>query len=554
MLMMDDPSSQVKLTLYNALQDTEAALLLSEDAIEKIAVSCNDKSAETASAACRLLGKIGATEKMSTLLNLLADSAGHTMVRREATLTLGKLGVINRESITSLGWAVADKEQAVRLAALTALMELEQQGKEDPTEDEEEEIQRPLDIIIAAVKGDIAPALEKLKSEEESVSEGDSDTLTDATPIDATSSEADATPSDQADSQKIDPDAPEEISGRINVDPEEPFSEKVASTIVLPESPARIVEEGEVRTAMSTLDAIAMDNVEATLGLSNIAQQEPEHDEETTEYLEVVENNKEEMKRIRHRKRISPEQDVRRLGAKVLSESEDREAVETLIQALNDDDEILRQEAAAAIGEIGRKRLDMPELMDAVGTLITQLTVGGVEQRGICARALSHLGNRAAVPPLIEALADRETTVRILAIEALTNLINNGRDPSEADHMVIADIPNTGIAEKIAECLTDEDGGIRVAAAKALAESLPNLTDETFVGGLPTAIIDSVSRGGGEEARTIGKVLLAFDRQSTTKILLASLGQAEDSVKRSIYIEMLEELLQPHQDQPQQAA
>ncbi|MEJ1365460.1 MAG: HEAT repeat domain-containing protein [Candidatus Sedimenticola sp. (ex Thyasira tokunagai)] len=546
MLMMDDPSSQVRLTLYNALQDAQATLSLTEDAIDKIAASCSDKSAETASAACRLLGKIGATEKTSTLIDLLGNSDGHTMVRREAILTLGNLGIINQESVTALGRAVADKEQAVRLAALVALMELGQRGETVLTEDEEE-IQRPLDIIIAAVKGDITlidekPATEEVDTAAEATTESDSDTIA-----------ADALSGETAQSETSD-DAPEEISGRINVDPDEPFSEKVASTIILPESPTRIVEEGEVRTAMSTLDAIAMDNVEATLGLNNIEQQEPEHDEETTEYLEVVEENKEEMKRIRHKKRISPAQDVRRLGAKVLSESEDKGAVEALIQALNDDDEILRQEAAAAIGEIGRKRLDMPELMDAVGTLITQLTVGGVEQRGICARALAHLGNRAAVKPLVEALKDSETTVRVLAIEALSNLINNGRDPSEADHMVIADIPNTSIAKKITEQLKDEDSGIRVTAAKALAESLPNLTDKTFVGGLPAAIVDSVSMGGGEEARTIGKVLQAFDRQSTTETLLSRLDQAEDSVKRSIYIEMLEELLQPHQDQPQQAA
>ncbi len=306
MLMMDDPSSQVRLTLYNALLNTSTALPLSEEAIDKIAVSCGDRSAETASAACRLLGKIGATEKMSTLLELLRNSDGHTMVRREATLVLGQLGVINRESISALSWAVADREQAVRLAALTSLMTLEKHGEEDPTEDEEEEIQRPLDIIIAAVKGDITPVTEKPapKEEEEIATEADSDPL------------AGDAQTDMATDQHADDDAPEEISGSVNSDPSDPFSEKVASTIVLPESPARIVEEGEVRTAMSTLDAIAMDNVEATLGLANIEQDEPEHDQETSEYLDVVEENKEEMKRIRHRKRISPEQDVRRLGAK----------------------------------------------------------------------------------------------------------------------------------------------------------------------------------------------------------------------------------------------
>lgn len=544
MLMMDDPSSQVRYTLYNALLDADTTLPLSEDAIEKISASCVNKSAETASTACRLLGEIGAAETLPVLLDLVSNREGHTMVRREATLAIGKLGIIDSQTVETLKQAVADKEQAVRLSALTALMALEKHGIPETTEGESEEAPRPLDIIIAAVRGDIAPATGKPSPVEKVSSDGDSDDK--ALPADVSSVETAQ--------EKVDDETPEEISGRINVDPDEPFSEKVANTITLPESPAQIVEEGEVRAAMSTLDAIAMDNVEATLSLANLDQEEPVHDEETSEYLEVVEENKELMKRIRHKKRISAEQDVRRLGAKVLAESQEKEAVEVLIQALNDDDEILRQEAAAAIGEIGLKQLDIPELMDTIGTLITQLTVAGVEQRGICARALGYLGNRAAVIPLIEALKDDEATVRILAIEALTSLINNSSDPGDSDHMVVKDIPNTVIGRKIADCLNDSDSGVRVAASKALALALNNLTDQTFGSRLPIMIIESVNLGGGEETRTLGKVLRAFDRQSTTEILLSHLDLAEDSVKRSVYIEMLEELLNPDQAKPEQAA
>jgi hypothetical protein len=52
----------------------------------------------------------------------------------------------------------------------------------------------------------------------------------------------------------------------------------------------------------------------------------------------------------------------------------------------------------------------------------------------------------------------------------------------------------------------------------------------------------------------LGKVLREFDIHSCTNKLLLALEQADDSVKRSVYIEMLEELYIHRQELPGKAA
>jgi HEAT repeat protein len=540
--MLDDPDSHVKTTLFNALTPMVWHHPLTEENLEVVLGGLNDKSAETASAACTLLGHNGDTRALPPLTEVLQNRSGHPMVRREAALAIGRIGTLAPEVMTCLTQAVGDRQQAVRLGALSALMELER--RRDPGR-EDESVQLPLDVIRAAVDGKIELAPEKTqiidRLQENAVAEA---TDSAATVVEFDPEITSAPPAGSVAKEGTEP-LPDEFSDYIV--PPEP------QQMPLPDKAGPIVREGEVQQAVSTLDAIAMDNVEMMLTPAE-AEEETPLDPETQEYLEVVENNKEMMKRIRNQRNITPEQDVRRLAARTLAESDRPEAIHTLIQALNDEDGLLRREAADAIGEIGRRNPAVPELMDAVGTLITQLAVGDMEQRITCARALGNLGNRTAIPPLMESLKDDNENVRIQAVGALAQLVTEGADPTAADHMVVDDVPPLNVARKLLGLMDDSVMAVRVATARALSRILPRIEENNFREQTTDKIIGSVSQWSGEEARPLGKILRALDSQSCTSKLLAELNRAEDSVKRSVYIEMIEELYTPDQDQPEQAA
>ncbi|MBG7600954.1 MAG: HEAT repeat domain-containing protein [Gammaproteobacteria bacterium] len=518
-LMLSDPDSQVRATLLTLLLPAVSDSPLSEQNFQAVVECMSDTAAETAAAACTLLGANTDPAAIAPLLSLIDDANGHPMVRREAAISIGKLGRIDAHVMASLGKAVTDEQQTVRLAALTALMELENSGvliTDDLVDDEEHPLPRPLELVVDAVNGKIAII-------EESPS-----------PADETVKDEDETKEHIAESETGDSAQARESAPEVAVD-----------TIDLPETPAQIVREGEVEVATSTLDAIAMENVESMMNASAPAAEEIIEDEVTREYRGIVKDNKAMMRRIRSHRKTDVQQDVRRLAARVLATTDDPLAIDTLIHALNDDDDLIRREAAEAIGVIARRSRQIPELMDAVGALITQLAISDIDHKVTCARTLSYLGNRAALGPLIEATKAPEYTLRVQAIDALVRLSLNSRNPDEAGHMVVRDVPPLSIARKLMESLDDDDMGARVAAARGLAQILSPLNEENFTRKAVKKVVSSVMLSTGEEARLLGRALRQFDTRLGNEELLVQLKAAEDSVKRSVFIEMIEELLQP---------
>ncbi len=527
--MLSDPDSQVRATLLTLLLPVVADNPLSEENFHAVMECISDKAAETAAAACSLLGANADATAVAPLLSLIDDANGHPMVRREAAISVGKLGRIDAHVMATLGKAVTDKQQTVRLAALTALMTLENSGvltTEELDADAEHPLPRPLELVVDAVNGRIA-IIEESPLEESPHEESPS-------PADETVKNEDDTNGHMAESGSSDSAQAQESAPEVAVD-----------TIDLPEIPAQIVREGEVEAATSTLDAIAMENVESMMNASAPAAEEIIEDEITREYRGIVKDNKAMMRRIRSHRKTDVQQDVRRLAVRVLAETDDPLAIDTLIQALNDDDELIRREAAEAIGVIAQRSQQLPGLMDAVGALITQLAISDIDHKVTCARTLSHLGNRAALAPLIEATRAPEYTLRVQAIDALVRLSLHSRDPDEAGHMVVRDIPPLSIARKLMESLDDDDMGARVAAARGLAQLLKPLNEENFTRKAVQKIVSSVMLSTGEEARLLGRALRQFDTRLGNEELLAQLKSAEDSLKRSVFIEMIEELLQP---------
>jgi len=539
MSLLDDPDSQVRHTLFDTLAATAARDPLDRETIDKVVANLDDAQAETATAACRLLGRAGNPSVIADLMRILDNRSGHPMVRREAALSMGLLAEPADTVMQSLSRAVGDPEQAVRLAALTALMEMDDDSPlpaMDAAAGSDEapaRPQRPLEVVLAAVLGNIDPDQmtednDPQESPEMPASTAAADGRTGRDLLMQTAAEKSAGPAAAEEAVEM-------------------------AEISLPETPGRIVQEGDVRIASSTLDAIAMDNVEITLQ-QDAPVAEVEQDQETLEYLEVVEQNKELMRRIRSNRRIDAHQDVRRLGARILANSRRSESIQALIQALSDDDDLLRREAAEAIGEIARNDPQVPELQDAIGTLITQLAVSEQDQRLVCARALGHLGNHAAVPPLLEALKDSESSVRIQSTIALAELVAEGADPAASDHMVVRRVSPLSVARRILELMDDPESGVRLTAARELARILGTLEEKRFAEQVAEQLLDSVFQWSGEEARLMGRVLRAFDRDMIAGKLLDRLQEAGDSLRRSVIIEMLEELLNPNQGQPGQVA
>ncbi len=512
--MLSDPDSQVRATLLTLLLPVVADNPLSEQNFQAVIECISDSAAETAAAACALLGANADPAAITPLLSLIDDANGHPMVRREAAISVGKLGRIDAHVMETLAKAVTDKQQTVRLAALTALMALENSGalmEEDNVTDENNPVPRPLELVIgiAIIAEPPSPADETAKDEDDTKEQ-----LAEA---------------ETGDSAQVRQSTPE-----VTVD-----------SIDLPETAAQIVQEGEVEAATSTLDAIAMENVESMMNASSPAAEEIIEDEITREYRGIVKQNKAMMRRIRSHRNSDVQPDVRRLAVRVLAATDAPLAIDTLIQSLNDDDPLIRREAAESIGVVARRSQQIPQLMDAVGALITQLAIGDIDHKVSCARTLSYLGNRAALVPLIEATKAPEYTLRIQAIDALVRLSLNSRDSDEAGHMVVRNVPQLSIARKLMENLDDDDMGIRVAATKGLAQILKPLNEETFTRKVIKKVVSSVMLSTGEEARLLGRALRQFDTRIGNEELLTRLKSAEDSLKRSVFIEMIEELLQP---------
>ncbi len=508
--LLNDPSSKVRLALFNTLLNTVGHTPLSDEARHMIVASLDDTEAETATAACVLLGKNGDHTVVENLLSVLDNELTHPMVRREAALTIGKLKHYDHAVAASLSRTIGDRQQAVRLASLAALVALDNTGISTVSFDESEFPDPPLTVVIAALQGEIGPGA--------------------------------SVPKDDADNP-----------GTNTEDAEAGEENEQETQLDLPDTATEIVQESDVKSALSTLEAISMANVESAMHHdSQVAQ--PEYDEETREYLALVEGNKQTMVRIRSNRKFDPHQDTRRLSARVLAESDSDLAIAALIEALNDDEALLRSEAANSIGLIAQRTPGNPALMDALGSMVTQLTVGDQDQRLGCARALGNLGNLAAILPLTEALKDPLPNVRIQAIEALSKLTAKNTDSTQSNHMVVRKVSPLSAARKLIGCLNDSEMGVRVCTARELPTVLKLVEEEKFRDQALDKVIDSVMQWSGEEARLIGKSLRAFDRHACIEKLLDGLQHADNSLKRSVIIEMLEELLKPEFDQQEQVA
>ncbi len=480
---LDDPDPRVRAVVLEILPRCGAAL--GDEALERAREAALDSDPAVAAAACAVLAETPQPESAARLLELLSDPSRPAASRRAALRAVGGRGEWNPGLADCLARVLADDDQSVRASALDTLVQLEPAATRAVPE---LPAPRPVEIVIAALRGELSGA-------------------------------APAT-------------APAE-PGRAQDDPVE--SETPPAAVEPDPSPTR--------PARSSLEAIALDNAESALAASEApdaaSETDFEPDARLAEYLRLVERNEVTAQWLFSRDSLPVPDDVRRLAAQALANADGSEAVSALIEALASPLEVVPREAAASLAAIAQ-RADAPAgLGEAVAPLRRLLGTPDRALRIGAARALGFIGDEAARPDLMAALEDEEISVQIQAIEALAEL--DARAPG----------PATGASSRVnvrlVELLEHPEVGVRLAAARGVARLAARTASPGAEPGLDVIgrLIETAFRGGGAQARTLGRMLSALDAPQASERLVACLKTLPSSAERRFAIEMLEEIHRP---------
>lgn len=309
-------------------------------------------------------------------------------------------------------------------------------------------------------------------------------------------------------------------------------------------------EDQSLNSAMSTLEAIAMDNVDSALSVVPDSIEKKSHDmttgpfitedlpQELDEFVAIMRKNFSAGKKI-IRRRINTFSDARHICARLLSDNIhpqfDEIIVNALSECLNDDDEQLRQEAAETLSLISLKNSLTPGLNNTFGKLVTLLDSKDADMRIACIRAISHSGNPAALPHLLDYLSDEEYIVKLQAIDGLVYILNNKANltPEQKDELMVLDeIEPAQVITALFDCLNDQNYSVSMRAIEALTELQQTDAIELFV--------DVALKDEGQSARRISELLKKMDSEKSTEILLARLNNVSGSSYRRYIMEMLE--------------
>ncbi len=529
--LLDDESALVRATSLNTLANLRREVLrekIGDKVIDRVIELVGDSDIETSTAATRLFSKLNTSDAEDKLVAILDDDSNETAIRRQAALSLAVMDQVTDSGVTSLTNALSDPEQSVRLAALVSMMDCE--DKYIASNDDGETHPRPIEIILSALHGEI-----DLTREEEETGERapQSQEVQFNKDVDLKAAESDSSDGSNSD------------------------NEEESQKQVLPDFPESPTVEGERHESLSTLDTIAMDNVETALMLDeDEAPVEEEHDEETKEYLNILDNNEEAaVRRERRFKNKDIHTDVRRMAATILGRKQSDLAIDELNHALNDDDHEIRRLAAEALAEIATSNPSNPKLLDTQGTLISQVHFGDPDIRMASIRALGAMENRAAIPTLIDRLDDDDTVVRMESVRALASIASSKLDSDSEAHMVTNEISNGEILQKISEKLEDDQPSVRKYAADAITTLLSSSEDNSEESkSLILKILDAGFAGAGEQARHMGRALRILDPVIGANHLLPLLESMQSSAERRFVIEMLEEIYQTDQASEQRDA
>lgn len=538
--LLNDPGQLVRATSLNTLANLQQQTLLEKfasnnSAVERVVELIGDSDIETSTAATRLFSKLQTHDGEEKLIEVLQDQQREEAIRRQAALSLGSMAAVGPSAVESLTQALSDSEKSVRLAALSALQSSDAHYLAPELEEGAEAPLRPIEVILATLHCEIDLNETESPDQTPTATPAATEEHDDAEVVEATSGNTTQT-------------VP--FNAVVDKASTENGSKTDESAPPLPDFPDSPELAGEPPESVSTLDSIAMDNVSATLiGDSEETESTLEFDEETREYLGILEKN-EETHQLRERrfKKTDIYTDVRRMAATMLGRDGSDAAIDTLTQLLHDDDHEMRRLAANALAEIAAENPANPALLKSQGTLISQTIFADPEIRMTAIRALGRMENRAAIPPLLDSLKDEDVVVRMEAIRALATICSSSLNPDKEGHMVTHSIDDNEVLDKIGNALSDPQPSVRKYAADAVTTLLQQCdiaTDRQPM--MIQKILDAGFAGAGEQARHMGQALRLLDSTSSSQ-LLPLLESMESSAERRFVIEMLEEIHQPNEN------
>lgn len=198
--------------------------------------------------------------------------------------------------------------------------------------------------------------------------------------------------------------------------------------------------------------------------------------------------------------------EVRRLAAESLGLFDCEKAIPPLVSALKSRDATVRRFAADTLGRIRSKKAIQP-LID----VLVFDNNGSVREEA--AKALGKIKSRRAIEPLIDALMDQNNEGRSGAAEALGRI----KAENAVDHLIAA--------------LTDTDDFTRLAAAKALGRIKPKKAIEPLI----NSLYDWNRFVKAEAAGALKKICTEEDRPC-----LQALLDSEDEFTANLAFEILE--------------
>ncbi len=528
-------------TLFSQLDNTEQQLL--RDCLH----SASDK---VLTQACQLLGYSQDIESIDRLLELALSENHSEWVRKEAILALGLIGHLSieknldnsannsadnsidknpQQSVQALlSDLIYHSNQTIRFAVIQALLNISNNLDSEAADNE----LPPVAIILATLKG------EQFKLGEEDA-ENKADNC-----IQCLKS------NDCSDVQKQQDISQENIIHAFN---EKNIQD---STTLIPEQ-----DQTSPASAMSTLDAIAMDNVEMARAVTPETPEQRSHDPETGPF--ITEDLPEEMdefvnlmrqsfatgKRLVRRK-IDTYSDARHISARLLSQNSNRAYDEIIVNALaeclNNEDEILRLEAAESLAQIAQHNPLIPGLNNTFGKLVTLLDSKDRDMRLACIHALSWTGNPAALIHLLNRLLDEDYLVRLHAIQGLVYIVKNKAALTQEqldNFMNLEEVSYDQVIIALFEALKDSNFSVSMTAIEALVELQHKEAIEQFI---DVALTDE-----GQLARRISILLKKLDSRKSAELLLTRLDTVSDSSYRRYVMEMLEVIIT--QDEKQAA-
>ena len=513
--------------------------------IQQCLLSSNDKVLTQAS---QLAGVSHDAINLTAVLNLALSETHSVWVRKEAILALGT--IINsadshtkQDALLNLRTLVHHNEQAIRFAALQSLLTLSNESPVNEQTDEPSAHKEPstelelppISILLATLKGE-----QFTIQSEDNCNDGEAPTEDNCSSCDKSAACSDNIHISESIIKQFEANDIEESTHLIADNEEQPVS-----------------------SAMSTLEAIAMDNVDSALSAVPETTAQKSHNKETgpfiteelpeelDEFVEIMRKNFSAGKKIVRRK-IETSSDTRHICARLLSDNIHDQYNELIVSALaeclNDEDEHLRQEAAEALSLISLKNPMIPGLSNTFGKLITLLDSKDADMRIACIHAISHSGNPAALPHLLDYLSDEEYIVRLQAIDGLVYILKNKaqlNQQQKSELMIIDKVEPAQVIAEIFKCLEDKDYSVSMKAIEALTELQQTGAIEQFV--------DVALKDEGQSARRISKLLKKLDLEKSTEVLLTRLDNVPDSSYRRYVMEMLEVVMSPDEEQLQAA-